>query len=467
MTHLAARVVDTLRRRALCAPGARVVAAVSGGADSVALVHLLTELAEAGRVGFVGLAHLNHRLRGAESERDEAFCRQLARNRGVPLDVEVIEVAEIARQSRRSLEDAARAARYAFLERARERLSGEVVAVAHTRDDQAETVLMRLTRGSGLRGMAAIHPRRHHVVRPLIDLRHEELVAYLRARGAEWVEDSSNRDPRFLRTRVRHELLPWLTEHVSPGVVDVLARTADVVADEDVLLQRLADAARHRAEQPDGSVTWALLAADPVAIRRRVVRSIARDRVGREIGLEPVESILCWLDRGRVGKVALSGMDVELSADGRVLLDRGAELAPSPARWRHRLHVPGAIEVPEAGIRFRALPQAWPAADVSSPQALAPGGVVVPASALGDELVVRAWQSGDRLQPLGCSGRKKVQDLFVDRRVPRGERHRVPIVAAADGRIVWVAGHALAEEFAVTPATKSVVVLSFEPLGGL
>ena len=220
-------------------------------------------------------------------------------------------------------------------------------------------------------------------------------------------------------------------------------------------------------EYQDGSFAWALLRGEPPAVQRRVLRSIARDRVGRAIGMAQVDAVLRWLEYGRAGSVTLSGVEVKLSADGRVLLHRGPEPSPPPAGWQHRLQVPGVIEVPEAGMRFRALPQTWPAAHPQSPDALGSHGVVVPAAELGDELVVRNWQSGDRLRPLGCSGRKKVQDLFVDRRVPRPHRHKVPIVAAADGRIVWVAGHALAGEFAVTPATKSVVVLSFEPLGGL
>src|SRR5690606_15218954 len=143
----------------------------------------------------------------------------------LPLDVETIEVARLASAEGRSVEDAARQARYAFLERARARLGGEVIAVAQTRDDQAETVRLRLVRGSGPGGLAAIALRRGRVVRPLIDLRRADLVKYLTDRGISWVEDSSNRDPRFVRTRVRHELLPWLAAHVNPAIVDVLART--------------------------------------------------------------------------------------------------------------------------------------------------------------------------------------------------------------------------------------------------
>ena len=465
MTHLAARVVATVRHRQLFASGARVVAAVSGGADSVALVYLLRELAAADRLVLAGLAHLNHRLRGEESERDAAFCARLAADLALPLDVETSEVAEHARTSGRSIEDAARIARYAFLARARRRLGGDVVAVAHTKDDQAETVLMRLLRGSGLGGLSAIHPRRAFVVRPLIDVSRGELVEYLRARQVAWVEDSSNRDPRFLRTRVRHELMPWLIGNVSGGVVDVLARTADVVNEEDRLLAGLAEAARARLQDETGTIDLAGLVAEPVAIRRRVLRAAAAPVLGREPRVSQVDAALAWAQREQGHRIRLSNLVLERLAGGRLRLSR-AERPASNRRggWRYVAPVPGAIDVPEAGLRFTACPGEPDLA--ARPGSLGPWNVVVPAE-VGPRLVVRGWEPGDRLRPLGAPGRKKVQDLFVDRRVRPGERRRIPVVTAPDGRIVWVAGHALAEEFAVTPATKSVVVLSFEPLGGL
>jgi tRNA(Ile)-lysidine synthase len=465
MTHLAARVLATVRRRQLFGPGARLVAAVSGGADSVALAFLLRELAAADRLGLAGLAHLNHGLRGEESERDAAFCARLAADLGLPLDVETGDVAAHARTSGRSLEDAARTARYEFLERARQRLGADVIAVAHTKDDQAETVLMRLLRGSGLGGLSAIHPRRAKIVRPLIDLSRAELVEYLRARQIGWVEDSSNRDPRFLRTRIRHELMPWLTGNISAGVAGVLARTADVVNEEDRLLARLAEAARTRLQDEAGTIDLAGLMAEPVAIRRRVLRAAAAPLLGREPRVSQVDAALAWAQDGQGRRFRLSDLVLERRGDGRIRLSRTERSESGPdAGWRHVAPVPGVIDVPEAGLRFTARP-GEPALAVH-PRSLGPWGVVVPAD-IGPRLVVRGWEPGDRLRPLGAPGRKKVQDLFVDRRVQPGERRRIPVVAAPDGRIVWVAGHALAEEFAVTPATKSVVVLSFEPLGGL
>jgi tRNA(Ile)-lysidine synthase len=468
MTSLAGRVMATLQRRRLCDAGARVIAAVSGGADSVALAHLLMELSAGGRLQLVGIAHLDHRLRGAESDRDAAFCAALSQNLRVPFDVEQISVSEQAVRTGRSIEDAARQVRYAFLERARVRLGADMIAVGHTRDDQAETVLLRLLRGAGIEGLGAIRPRRQHVIRPLIDLRHAALVRYLEARGLPWVEDSSNADLQFLRNRVRHELLPWLRAHVSPAVVNLLARTSDLARDDEALLTALAAerfAAVRQGDAAGGRVELdaAGLAEEPPAIARRIVRQALREVASKAPSFAHVGAVLRLVEGGRPGSVTLPGCHAKLSP-GRGVLSIGDVPAESaPGGWTHPLPVPGSIELPEARGRMHAstVPQR-DGADMSGRGA----SVMVPAALVPPGLLVRCWAPGDRLRPLGLSGRKKVQDLFVDRKVPYAERHRVPVVTLPDGRIIWVAGHALSEEFRVTTATSAVVVLNFEPFGG-
>ena len=465
MTSLAGRVLATIRQRALFADGSRVAAAVSGGADSVALAHLLSELSAAGALRLVGIAHLNHRLRGEASDADAAFCARMAADCGVPFDTEAADVAALAARPGRSLEEAARELRYAFLERARLRLGADVVAVGHTLDDQAETVLMRVLRGAGPRGLMAIHPRRDHVVRPLIDLRRRDLEGYLESRGHPWVLDASNDDRGRRRNRLRHDLLPALIRAEGDGVVDVLARSADLAAADETLLEELTDAALARVATaaPPWRIDRAALALEPEAIRRRVLRRALARASGRTPTVVQVTSALRWLDRGRPGVLALSGVRLELSPARGVLLNTGSPPEPGQfSGWKYQLAVPGELAVAEAGVRVRAALNDEPMAGLDASRTAR-----VERAAVGESLVVRAWQPGDRMRIAGAFGRKKVQDLFVDRKVPRAERHRVPIVTAPDGRIVWVAGHALSREFRATGATKSVVVLSFEPLGGL
>ena len=181
---LAASVLRTIRRDALIEPGGRVVVALSGGPDSVALVYLLRELQDGGHVSLAGVAHFNHQLRGPEADADEAFCRSLADELSLPIECGTADVRFAARQQRRSIEDAARTLRYRFLEQAADRLGADRIAIGHSRDDQAETFLLRLLRGSGPRGLAGILPRAGRVIRPLLDLPRAELRAYVVVTGA-------------------------------------------------------------------------------------------------------------------------------------------------------------------------------------------------------------------------------------------------------------------------------------------
>jgi tRNA(Ile)-lysidine synthase len=464
MTSLSGRVLAAIRRHDLIAPGQAVVAAVSGGADSVALTHLLVELSAAGALRLVGLVHLNHQLRGIDSDRDETFCRQLADGCGVPVDVERVDVAAGAPRGG-SIEEAAREARYAFLERARLRLGADVVAVAHTLDDQAETVLMRLLSGAGTRGLGAMRPRRGSIVRPLLDVRRHELRDYLAGRTAPFVEDASNADRSRRRNRLRHDVMPHLAAAEGDGAIEALARVATIAQADDDFLGVLTDEAAARV-MPGGdalALEAARLAAEPLALRRRLVGRIAQQWTGRTPSFRQVDALERFLVRGVPGRIPLAGGLMELSPEGRVLFHRARPEAaglPSWRTWSYALAVPGELEIPEAG-RLRAVAGDGPSAPIPD-SALT---VRLKGEAVGASLIVRPWKPGDRVRlPYGW-GRKKVQDIFVDRKVPRAERHAIPLVVAENGGILWVPGHAVAGGAAAGPATKSVVVLSFEPIG--
>jgi tRNA(Ile)-lysidine synthase len=458
-----------MRRRRLLAQGTRVLAAVSGGADSVALAHLLAELSAAGAIELVGIAHVDHGLRGAESARDACFCRDLAAALGVAFHVEAVDVASEAKRRRASIESTARDLRYACLERARAEANADVVAVAHTSDDQAETVMLRLLRGAGTRGLGGIPPARNRIIRPLVDLPHQDLIAYLANRQRTWMEDSTNQDRTIPRNWIRHELLPFAALRYAE-VTARLARSADLMRADDEALNALTIAAADRVAKQtvDGvALDVAALLAEALAIQRRLLRLAIERTTGHAPSWTLVSSIEDLIEAGRPVTARFGPCEVELSSAQGVLSIRSPRARPArPKSWPARdLPVPGAVDVPEAGCRVRA--QRRGLEDIGGMAALAatePKQAV--AAGIESDLVVRPWQPGDLMQVLGSSSRKKVQDLFVDRKVPRTRRHQVPIVTDAGGRIVWVAGVALGEAFRVTPATKSVVVLDFEPLGG-
>jgi len=465
MTSLAARVLAGIRRRQLFEPGARVVAAVSGGSDSVALAWILRELSEAGALRLTAIAHLDHSLRGAESARDAAFCRDLAAELGVPFDVEAVDVASLAKANGQSIEEAGREARYAFFDRVRARTTADAVATGHTRDDQAETVLMRVFRGAGTKGLAGIPPRRGAIVRPLIDLRRVELVGWLDAHSRRWVEDSTNADRAVTRNWIRHALLPEITARFGDGVIDVLARGADLARADDSVLSEIAREVAPGIQTSVGhgiDLSVPALCVQPLAIRQRVVRGVLK-RFGGGPSAAHVEAVLRMAESGQPARLRLGQRLLELSGGGRVLSIRESRPAErTGSSWTYPLEIPGEIDLPEAAGRLTASPTTLEALGGMSKVKHLPEGQAV-AAGLEGPLVVRAWKPGDAMHVLGLSGRKKVQDLFVDRKVPRERRHMVPVVAHPDGRIVWVAGHALGEPFRVSEATKSVVVLNFEP----
>ena len=465
MTSLAARVLACIRRRQLFEAGARVVAAVSGGSDSVALAWILRELSEAGALRLTAIAHLDHSLRGAESARDAAFCRDLAAELGVPFDVEAVDVASLAKANGQSIEEAGREARYAFFDRVRARTTADAIATGHTRDDQAETVLMRVFRGAGTKGLAGIPPRRGAIVRPLIDLRRVELVGWLDAHSRRWVEDSTNADRAVTRNWIRHALLPEITARFGDGVIDVLARGADLARADDRVLSEIAREVAPGIQTSVGhgiDLSVPALCVQPLAIRQRVVRGVLK-RFGGGPSAAHVEAVLRMAESGQPARLRLGQRLLELSGGGRVLSIRESRPAErTGSSWTYPLEIPGEIDLPEAAGRLTASPTTLEALGGMSKVKHLPQGQAV-AAGLEGPLVVRAWKPGDAMHVLGLSGRKKVQDLFVDRKVPRERRHMVPVVAHPDGRIVWVAGHALGEPFRVSEATKSVVVLNFEP----
>ena len=482
MLSLARRVLRGLRRRELLNAGERVAIALSGGSDSVALVWLLQEIASAGHVAIAGLVHLNHGLRGEESNADEAFCRALAARIGWPIDVGQIDAAALARAQSQSVETAGRAARYRFFEAAAKRLGADVVMTGHTLDDQAETVLLRLLRGAGTRGLAGVRPRRGPYVRPLLEVRRAELRQYLVDRGESYRDDSSNEDRSIPRNRVRHELMPIITR-LAPGGVRALARVATLAREDEDFLQKAAiEAGRslvlsdEAGALPDSTlrIDCRMFAVLPPAIGRRVVRELLiRAAPGAAFTARHIEAVreLAAADKSR-GHLDLPGLVLERRAGELCILPRvEARATTDPAGRRRRLNdagsfhraldVPGAVEMPEAGVTIAASMQ------VGEPAA-APGHdkrvAMLQASSLALPLAVRTRRPGDRFRPLGAPGRRKLQDLLVDRKVPREAREIVPLVVDATDRIVWVVGVAIAEECRVTSPGAGVVILEARDL---
>jgi tRNA(Ile)-lysidine synthase len=461
----------------------------------VALLHVLHELASAEALELAGAVHLNHQLRGSASDEDENFCRRLAAQLSIPIDVERVDVGALAREAAVSVEQAAHDARLGFFARAAERLNAGAVAVAHTRDDQAETYLLRLLRGAGPRGLGGMHPKSGAVIRPFLAVSRNEVRHFLRDRAVEYREDASNANVDIPRNRIRHELIPFLETRFSSSIVEVLDREAAIARDDAEFLDAMAAAAARRvAVRQPGRVEIAigLLLQEPPAVARRVVRDAQQFvSAGKFVGFDAVQAVLALAvsnfteparatPQAKVGALSPNrrsreGGPLDLPGhrvhriDGTLVLTRraGRSVArPADPPFCYGLDVPGSVRVPEAACAITAEMQTVPSgvsARGSWPLVGRGDEVVVEAGRLEGPLVIRSRQPGDAFRPLGFQGRKTLQDFFVDAKVQRDTRGRIPLVVDAKGRIIWVAGLSVAEDFRVTDGTKAVVILKRRP----
>jgi len=437
--------------------------ALSGGPDSVALAWLLRDLEPQSAWRVAGLIHVHHGLRGIEADADEAFCRGQAARMDLPVHVTHVDVGQLARDRRVSIEVAGREARYAAFATAAAVLGATSVATGHTLDDQAETVLLRLLRGAGSRGLSAIRPKLGRYVRPLIDCRRAAILAYLDSRQESFREDASNQDLSIPRNRVRRTLLPVLRDNW-PGAVVALARFAELAADDEACLMALANAAGARVDDADGRVALDLGALDalPAALGRRVIRG-ALEAAGGVPTFHDVEAVsrLARADK-KESRLDLRALTVRRAgqrlrfdrAGGRQAESEGVTGAPQP------LSVPGEVTLSETGLTIRA--SLGTRADLAARPSLAGPIAILQADALPQPLAVRYRRPGDRLRPLGAPGTRKLQDWFVDRKVPRADRDRIPLVVDDRDRIVWVAGFTIAHEYRVTAPAEGVVVLKLD-----
>ena len=451
-------VLAYLRKHELVRPGDRVGVAVSGGADSMALVRVLLELRP--QLGIVlSVVHFNHRLRGSESDADEGFVADLADRYRLEFHHGSADVAAYAAKRGWGLEASGRELRYQYFYRL---LEGKLnrISTAHTLDDQAETVLLKITRGAGSRGLAGIYPElkapgcepaesarsRSAIVRPLLSVRRSEIRAYLDAIAQNWREDPSNRDLRHARNRVRHGILPQLERDLNPAVREALGETAEIARAEEEYWQQeterlLESAWRAPAWVPEnevdrmGALRNDILRTLPVAVARRLVRRAA-ESLGLTLEFRQVEEILT-LSRNRAerGTVVLANHWMVRVAKGEFEFSNQRGL-PGLSNYEYRLPVPGSIEVPQTGSRFEALLVSPAASEGYNPDDL------LDPTRLDGELRVRNWRPGDRFWPAHRKAEKKIKELLEERHLRGMERRRWPVVVdRAD--LVWVRGFAV------------------------
>ncbi|TYP58733.1 tRNA lysidine(34) synthetase TilS [Thermosediminibacter litoriperuensis] len=457
---------DTVNKYRMLQRGDRVLVGVSGGPDSVCLLHLLLRHREEFDIS-LAVAHLNHCFRGAESDEDEAFVRDLAGKWGLPYYGEKVDVPDYIKKTGLSPEDAARRVRYAFFERVRREIGAGKVALAHNSNDREETILMNIFRGTGLEGLTGIEAVRDHYIRPLIEVERAAIEEYLKREGVPYRIDSTNLQTYYYRNKLRLELIPLIKREYCPHLSASLKRLSEIASADISLLGKLTDEAFARVVRAmPGGVMIDLKKFNELheALRYRVVRKAVEEILGdlkdfeyrharmavEFIAEKPTGSRLN-LPRGLTGEKSYEYFYIY----------RGDP--PAAADFYYELPVPGKIQVPEAG------------AAVTARIIENKGGIAFKANPLmayldygkiKGNLAVRNRRPGDRFIPFGSRFSKKLQDFFVDNKIPAGERDRVPLVVAGD-RILWVGGMRIDDRFKVTGDTKKILVLEIQRQNGI
>lgn len=464
-------VTGTMNRYAMARPGCRVLVAVSGGVDSVALFVCLNRLAARLCLGGIGVAHLNHGLRGEAADRDAAFVETLARQYGCSFYLAERDVAAVAADSALSVEEAARNERYAFFRQIAANQGYDRIATAHHANDNAEQVLMNFIRGSGPEGLAGIPPVRKgppDIIRPFIGIAREQISAFAAENNLTFMEDHTNEDLRFLRNRVRHDLMPRLQADYNPGMRENLNRLARVFAEEKAWLDEIVDGhlSRMLVTETPNVMTLSVdrLRQCHTAARRRVMRkAIARLKGDlRRIGFEHVAAVDEHLHHHHDFSLHLPD-NVRVTRTGSaVMFSKGEPLQPqrefSYTLFMHHDEaaqpLKTALFVSEAGMRLM-----FDEVDrdgVGDPGTWNAGTGLFDMKKLVFPLIVRNIRPGDRFRPLGMTGTRKIKDYLIDQKVPREIRRKSAVIESG-GTIIWLVGHRIADSVKITPGTRKVL----------
>ncbi|HEY7220945.1 MAG TPA: tRNA lysidine(34) synthetase TilS [Candidatus Binatia bacterium] len=456
--------MTAIQRYKLVSLGDRVLVAVSGGPDSVALLHLLHELRDEFQL-HLEVAHLQHGIRGEEAKEDARFVAELAENLNLPFHLKEIDLPHMKSQAGKgNLEALARAERYRFFAEVVGVRNLTKVATAHTQDDQAETVLMWILRGAGMKGMGGMLPQRQvriaggsaevlTVIRPLLETSKPEILQYLAAKGVVYRVDRSNQDPVLLRNWIRTELIPKIQERVDSRFSARLSRQAELLREEEAFLESCARG-RFEAVRYGRGLSRSALLGEPKALQRRILRLWLEQARGdlRGIDFVHIDALLRLIEEGPVqGRLAIPG-GWELIREYESLRLERQYRGLKRICYSYPLEIGKTLFVDEAGIEIRSERLSPPQIPLQTDSMEA----VFDASHLTGPLWVRNFRNGDRFQPAGMIGHKKIKDLFIERKVPRSVRAKWPLLGTGE-EILWIPGYGRSEAARVMEGTRFAI----------
>ncbi|WAC09148.1 MAG: tRNA lysidine(34) synthetase TilS [Thermodesulfobacteriota bacterium] len=440
----------------MLAIGDRVIVCVSGGPDSMALLFALHQLQDDYQLSLWG-SHYNHKLRGKESDQEAEFVKCQAERIGIPLLVEDDNGSLL--KTKGNLEETARNKRYAFFQKKTLELNAQKVALGHTATDQAETFFLWLFRGVGTKGLGCIPPVRDNlIIRPLIETEREEIIGFLKEKGIPWKEDPTNKAGNFLRNRVRRILIPKLLKEFDPHLVKKIIKTTEIFRDDDIFLEKLTLDKLNEISIKNDKTNVLLdinkLEVLPVSLKRRVIRYALKTIQGalRRVNFDHVESILKLIKSHQPHSQISLPYEIEVYKEYNRLRFARA-LKETISFYYEAYKVPEIIIIPEIERKITITTLDW---DQNNSPLTEKNVALIDFEKINFPLVVRNWKRGDRFQPLGTQGSKKVKDFFIDLKIPRIERKQVPLVLCGD-QIAWIAGLRVDEKVKITQSTKKVV----------
>lgn len=465
-------VAQTITAHRMFQAGDALLVGVSGGPDSVALLHVLYRLAERFAVK-LGIAHLNHCLRQNESDRDEQFVLSLAERLTLPCFCKKVNVPEYRKTRRLSLEEASRQVRYQFFqETAQQHRFGKIV-LAHHRDDNAELTLMYLFRGSGPLGLAGIPPVRGNIVRPLINVSKDMIIDFLDSKQLPYISDKSNQDRRFVRNRIRHDLLPALKQAYNPKIIRTVARTASILRDEEGWIEKTLEPVYHELISQTAPGTVGMSARQvkkhDAAVQRRVIRKAISTVKGdlRRIAFQHIESAIRLICNGpSSGRIDLPGKiriareydRVEIVKENFNLREAAAKPDTAghngTASFEYAITVPGVLFVKEIELKIEFSETVLKKSlDLSL---CGQRATYFDMSKLRFPMILRNVRPGDRFKPLGLNGTQKLKKFFINNKIPRSTRKKCPVLLS-EGKVVWVVGHCIDDRVKVVASTQKVL----------
>ncbi len=463
---LTKKVLDTIKRENLVQTGDRILVALSGGADSMTLLHVLKSLQK--ELGIkVFSAHLNHQIRGVEAHSDALFSYRASREMDIRCFLSSVNVPDLAMDKKLTIEEAARFARYNMLFELMKKLRCNKIATAHNLDDQAETLIMRILRGTGLNGLKGIeYKRADGVIRPLMDIKRYEIEEYCRLNDIHYITDNTNLENSYTRNKIRLELLPFIEEHFACNIKEILSRMSNGIREDSRYLEENASKSFDELHQKieDYAIKFELDGLDnlPDTIIKRMLKLAYAELLGSAEGLEYIhlDDALKIIKNPKSELMTNFPKGITVEKKGYNLYVTEKPIVDEDIDFEYEINLNGTTEIPELALQIDARTMSREKCKLLSSSSNIKAFDI---DKINGKLVVRNRRVGDKIKPLGFSGTKKVKDIFIDKKIPQQNRNRIPIFAD-DNKVIWILGHDISDESKIGEGTKKVVRLTVKPM---